>query len=124
MAAALTIYLLAGMKGIIKVPVKKIEAEGYFPMTGTVTINNVSQTLKRGFCVEDTDIGDIAITDNNALEVRYTHKKSLENTVYFFAATGEMATVHIGSIPIHDHSSVVQGGPAYGTYFSDDEEIS
>ena len=122
--AALTVYLLAGMTGTFKVPINKVKGEGYFPKTGSVTINNEAKTLTRGFVAENSTVGTIEKSDNTAVEIIYKHKKSLTNTIYFFAATGEITTIYIGSVPIHDHSSVVQGGPAYGTYFSDDEEIS
>jgi hypothetical protein len=45
------------------------------------------------------------------------------NKVYFLSRTGEKGVVDIISVPIHDHSSVVTGGPAYGTYFTDDETL-
>lgn len=122
--AALTVYMLGGMKMQFKVPINKVKGEGYFPKTGSVTIGGESKTFIRGFVVEDSKVGTIEKSDNTAVEVIYTHKKSSENTIYFFAATGEIATIYVGAVPIHDHSSVVQGGPAYGTYFSDDEEIT
>jgi hypothetical protein len=34
------------------------------------------------------------------------------------------STIDIIAVPIHDHSSIVAGGPAYGTYFTDDETIT
>ena len=123
--AALTVYMLAGMKMRFKVPINKVKGEGYFAKIGSVSIGGRrKKTLIRGFAVEDSSVGTIAASDSSAVEIIYTHKKALENMIYFFAATGEIATIHIGSVPIHDHSSVVQGGPAYGTYFSDDEEIA
>jgi hypothetical protein len=56
-------------------------------------------------------------------EIVYTHKKSAKQFILFYADTPEMGMVSVVPMPIHDHSSVVQGGPAYGTYFSDDEEF-
>ena len=56
----------------------------------------------------------------------------------FFAATSLPANFEVGanqgeftrgfiavkviSVPIHDHTTIVHGGPAYGTYFDDDIE--
>ena len=73
-----------------------------------------------GFWLQDEDIGELSDVEGS-LAVEYHHKKNGKNRIWFKASTGEIATVIVDSIPIHDHSSVVQGGPAFGTYFSDDD---
>jgi len=79
-------------------------------------------TLTNGFYVEDEDIGSIeGVPDEPS--IKYTQKKFGPNKIYYFARTGERAMINVASVPIHDHSSVVAGGPAYGTYFTDDETI-
>ena len=120
MASGIVIHLLVGMKAKIKAPVSKFVGEGYFPKEGTVIIDGETRTLTRGFVVENEDVGTIVPSDAAEVAVVYTHKKPEENTVWFFAATGEKGVCTIGHVPIHDHSSIVQGGPAYGTYFNDD----
>jgi hypothetical protein len=120
------VYLLPGMSIQIEVPVEEKRPSGFFSMPATSidvskffgTINNAGAPIN-GFVVEDSTVGALAATGT---AVVYTHKKAQKNTIWFFAKTGETGTVDIISVPIHDHGSIVQGGPAYGTYFSDDEE--
>lgn len=117
------IYLLAGMRAKIKAPVKAILGKGWFPSNDSQVVPGASgarEDIKNGFIVEDDKIGTIEPVANE-VAVIYTHKRALENRVWFFADTGEMAVCTIAAVPIHDHSSIVQGGPAFGTYFSDDE---
>jgi len=78
--------------------------------------------LTNGFVVDDPDTGDITAVANEPAVI-YTQKKFGPNKIYYYALTGERATVDVASVPIHDHSSIVSGGPAYGTYFTDDETI-
>jgi hypothetical protein len=116
------IYLLAGMKAKLTAPVRTVFGEGWFPSRDSqVVAGEVRSDIYNGFIVENTNIGTIS-TDGVEGEVGviYHHKRALENKIWFFADTGEVAVCVISSVPIHDHSSVVQGGPAYGTYFSDD----
>jgi len=120
------IYLLAGMKAKIKAPVYAELGQGWFPRTELTRIpgQSVAKAPVRGFIVEDEDVGTISLTGiSNEVAVIYHHKKAMENKIWFVAATGEIALCTISSVPIHDHSSVVQGGPAYGTYFSDDQAL-
>ena len=81
-----------------------------------------TKTLVNGFAVENELMGDIKIVKDEP-SVIYTHKKFGSNKVFYFGKSGESATIDILSVPIHDHSSIVTGGPAYGTYFTDDETI-
>jgi hypothetical protein len=122
------VYLLPGMSIQIEVPVEPNRPSGFFAMSDTKLFailpkffSNISSvgTPIRGFVVEDKTVGELKKNENG---VSYTHKKAQKNTVWFFARSGETGTVDIISVPIHDHGSIVQGGPAYGTYFSDDEE--
>ena len=78
--------------------------------------------LVQGFAVLHGDVGTIEAVDSEPA-VKYTHKKFSMNKVYFLSRTGEKGLVDIISVPIHDHSSIVTGGPAYGTYFTDDETL-
>lgn len=119
-------YLLPGMSIEIRVPIIQNRVSGYFASSDVDltkffgTVNNASALL-RGFVVEDKRVGEITASENPAAVV-YTHKKAQKNAIWFFSISGEYGVMNIVSVPIHDHSSIVQGGPAYGTYFSDDEE--
>lgn len=86
-------------------------------MDGTIVEN---AALVNGFIVDREDVGTIEAVPNEPA-IRYTHKKFAENYITFYARTGEVGKVFINSVPIHDHSSIVTGGPAYGTYFADDD---
>jgi len=90
---------------------------GYFSdMTNVGSIIN-------GFVVEDERNGVITqATDEPGAVVIYTHKRVASNAIWFFAITGERGLINVISVPIHDHSTIVHGGPAYGSYFDDDIE--
>lgn len=113
-----SIYLLPGMQA-------KFTAPRYFVAHGNRKILNEdgdyeTKELINGFVVQYKEVGVIEPV-NNEPAVVYTHKKFGLNKIYFFARTGEIGLVDVIAVPIHDHSSIVAGGPAYGTYFTDDE---
>jgi hypothetical protein len=114
------IYVLPGMT-------VKIKALKHFCRHDDVTheyLNGESKPnvqLRRGFVVDNPDIGDIEDSKEEEASILYKHKKFAENVITFYADTGEMGKVFVISVPIHDHSSIITGGPAYGTYFTDDE---
>jgi hypothetical protein len=126
----MAMYLLPGMSVMLKVPVIDGRISGYFAASaadvdlekffGPEAAGNASNLIN-GFVVEDKRVGDISAGEETG-SIVYTHKKAQKNAVWFFAKSGEYGVMNIVSVPIHDHSSIVQGGPAYGTYFSDDEE--
>lgn len=116
------IYLLPGMSYKIKSPISEMNNMGYFPRQNNVRLYGIDREVKRGFVVKDRDAGDIEETSENEVAVIYTHKRPEKNEIWFYALTGERGLIEIISVPIHDHSSIMQGGPAYGTYFSDDIE--
>jgi hypothetical protein len=114
------VYLLPGMKIKLSVP-------NYFKGTGTRKImlsdgSYVTAELTNGFWVEKEDVGTIDPLAGEPAVV-YTHKKFAQNRIVYFSKTGEIGEVDVMAVPIHDHSSVVTGGPAYGTYFTDDETV-
>jgi len=75
--------------------------------------------FNKGFALEDTEVGVLYdITDSECLAVMYKHNQPKNNTVWFFASDGRISKVDIINVPIHDHSTVYQGGPALGTYAS------
>lgn len=116
-----TLRLLAGMEALISIPVDDTTGLGVFAKKGPVTFKGKKRELIRGFLVDDEEVGIIEPTENAKIEVRYKHRKAEKNSIWFFAHNDDIAVCNIVATPIHDHSSIVQGGPAYGTYFSDDE---
>jgi hypothetical protein len=128
--AGVAAYLQPGMKIKIRAPRTTRDSFGWFaddyiPDGFFDGLQNASTSLTRGFAVENDKVGTIApATDDEGASVVYTHKVGDENGIWFFSVTGEMGLVRIIAVPIHDHGSIVQGGPAYGTYFDDDEEAT
>lgn len=110
-------YMLPGQR-------VKISTDGnYFIRTDPITRNGETQELTRGFFEESGGVtGTLEPTETEEAAVYYKHNKPIENVIWFYARTGEIGRVLISAVPIHDHSSIVQGGPAFGTYFSDDQE--
>lgn len=117
---SVAVYLLPGMKVKISVP-------DFFIGTGKREFINYNgeredRFLENGYFVENEDVGTIiAVVGEPA--IIYTHKKYAQNKIVYHARTGEIGEVHVIAVPIHDHASIVTGGPAYGTYFTDDETI-
>lgn len=115
-----SIYLLPGMQA-------KFKAPGYYIAAGERKILNANgewelKSLTQGFVVQDDDVGEVVEVSNEPAVI-YTHKKFGLNKIYFFARTGEIGLVDVIAVPIHDHGSIVTGGPAYGTYYTDDETV-
>lgn len=120
------VYLIPGMSIEIKCPISPKNGNGYFPRTEPLpqsVLNGMAapSELVRGFVLEDTAVGTLeGEGEGSGLSVIYTHNKTAENAIWFFSLTGERGLVNVISVPIHDHSSILQGGPAFGTYFDDE----
>ena len=111
-----SLNLLVGMK----VKIKQFKSDGNggrFILHGKHPITK-DQELIRGFGVTYSNVGTITEYKEDEISVVYEHKQPKENVIWFFALTGEYGILRVSSVPVHDHSSIVQGGPAYGTYFS------
>ena len=115
-----SISISAGMELKLTVPVDvetsrgKFALKGKHPLTGDVELIN-------GFGTKYPEVGKVSQIEDAepGTVVLYKHEKAELNTIWFFALTGEIGVLDIIAVPIHDHSTVVQGGPAYGTYFSE-----
>lgn len=118
------VYLLPGMKAQITIPRVDANPNNAFAKTGTVTSElGEERTLQNGFYVEDEDVGEITEVLEDMVGIVYLHKKAEENTIWFLDLHDQRkGKVEVIAVPIHDHSSIVQGGPAFGTFFSDAEE--
>ena len=120
-----SVYLMPGMSIEISSSLGLRNTYGWFaaqvlPEEYFSDLTYVGDIL-RGFVVEDTRNGTIASSSRDGTSVIYTHKRVTSNAIWFFAVDGKhRGLVNVISVPIHDHSSVFQGGPAYGTYFDDD----
>lgn len=115
-----TLTISAGFSINIQIP-NNDEGHGYFSQQGTVTVNGSEYTLTKGFMIENIEVGTIESVAGSELEIKYTHNEPAENKLRFFSRTGERLVIMIVNVPIHDHSSIVQGGPAFGTYFAEVE---
>ena len=119
-----SISISAGMELKLTVPVDVENRQGKFALRGTHELTG-DETLVHGFGTKYPSVGRVyKIEDNSGGDITgatvlYKHEKTERNTIWFFALTGEIGVVEIISVPIHDHSTIVAGGPAYGTYFSE-----
>lgn len=126
------VYLVPGQTIKIESAVDPNNYQGYFAKLDALPENfftnlnagtsSANGELLRGFIVEDTSVGTIEPSDTEEAAVIYTHKRPYGNSIWFFSRTGERGLVKVISVPIHDHSTIIHGGPAYGTYFDDDIE--
>ena len=119
---AYTLSLQAGMEVKMESEVRKSDAKGSFFLEGPGILGGVERELTNGFLVEFSSVGELSTSGEEDLSVIYKHLKSRENRIYFYASDGDIQVINIITIPIHDHSSIVQGGPAFGTYYADIEE--
>lgn len=130
-----------GQSMLIKVPVDTNgSASGSFALsdiddtTGqatqlskTVAFRGRDIALANGFAVDNPGVGTLVAKNNEpCLAVEYTHKVGEGNIIWFFSNDGRVAQINIIKVIIHDHTSIYQGGPAHGTYFSkaDDQQPS
>ncbi len=119
--STMAIYLIPGMKTVIELDININNNTSLGPATTYVDTEGVSHTLINGFYLENKNVGEITEITDNPHGVLYWHKKPEPNVIlYISEIPGLISGCHVVSVPIHDHSSIVQGGPAYGTYFSDD----
>ena len=123
-----SIYMTPGMSVKLKSSLTNRNSFGWFAAQkipgGYFEDLTYVSAIERGFVVEDTRNGIIVpATDEVSASVIYTHNRVAENAIWFFSIDGKSrGLVNVISVPIHDHSTIVHGGPAYGTYFDDDIE--
>lgn len=115
-----SIWLLPGMSIKLKAP------ECFVDLRPTIKHKilgggTVDKELIRGFLVENEDVGNIEPTEQDEPAVIYHHRRFDFNRIVFHSRVGGIHVIDIMAVPVHDHSSIVSGGPAYGTYFSDDQ---
>jgi len=119
----ISIYLKAGDVYTMHVPVNMANNMGYFPRKGSIIKENGDPvTFQNGFYVENEEVGTIIKVHTDKVAIDYRHLLPVENTIWFHAITGERARVIISNIQVHDHSSIITGGPAFGTYFTGETE--
>jgi hypothetical protein len=115
----ISVYFNPGETYTIYVPVNMKNNGGFFPRKEPIKDQNGNlRALINGFYIENDEVGEISPVANK-VAIKYKHNYPADNTIYFHSLTGEMCVISIGRVPVHDHSSIPMGGPAYGTYFSD-----
>jgi len=122
-----SVYLMPGMSVKLRSGRTSRNDFGWFVAkeipTGHFSDMTYVSDIIRGFVVEDKRNGVIVeASDEEDAAVIYTHKRVATNSIWFYAISGERGLINVISVPIHDHSTIVHGGPAYGTYFDDDIE--
>lgn len=120
------IHLIPGMVVEIGIVIDVEEGESgsgaFISPSPSKSHNGKVHELVNGFAVENPEVGTIEPISGKPA-VRYTHRKPEKNTIYFWSFEEWSVALSIIGVPIHDHSSIIQGGPAFGTYFTDDEVI-
>jgi len=82
------------------------------------TVQGVTFTPGDTWAVSDTQIG--TLVDNQDGTSTYTQQAIGQNTItYTQASSGLTGTATAVGIPIHDHSNLGQGGPAFGVFGSE-----
>lgn len=123
LTGSMSLVVSPGTKVKLTIPVSSNSASGSFRSKDTVK-KWLGQDLPMvgGFIVEDSKVGNITpLTgdDTGCVGVYYTQNTYGLNKVIYFGTMLEEFTFNMVNIPIHDHSSLNQGGPAHGTYFSE-----
>lgn len=119
---ASTLNMSAGTYIDITVPVDKATGQGQFPLNKeqTITLNGKTRTHVLGFISENEVVGIVEEQPGlDTLTVKYSHLKNETNRIFYYTANMEVYTIAIIAMPLHDHSSIAQGGPAFGTYYYD-----
>lgn len=104
----------------IAIPPDLYTLTGFHPRTQPITINNVSYTLKAGFRLdkEEEGIGKLEDVYKNELAIDFTPYQYTDYSIFFYAITGEVVRFGAAPVQVHDHASIMTGGPAYGTFYS------
>lgn len=116
-----TMSIPAGSQVEISISSDVYSGQGLFPMAAdkTIKLQGKDRDHILGFISENEEAGTIGPVSGGDLMITYKHINNIENRIHFFSAAGDHSIISIISIPIHDHSSIHQGGPAYGTYHYD-----
>lgn len=114
-----SLFITEGMQITLEISIDHAAGRGCFPRQGNISLNGQDRELVNGFVSEFINVGEIIQDGYDAI---YKHLDGKDNRVYFYADNGIVQVINITSMPVHDHSSILQGGPAFGTYASDYDE--
>lgn len=118
----LNIHLLPGNTYEIEIPRILDNNMGYFDRKESVTIDGEPRPLMLGFVSVSKTVGKLIEPHATKFAVMYEHIYPADNVIWFYALTGERVKITIqGTVPVHNHSAINLGGPAYGTYYSQPE---
>ena len=122
---SMSLVVSPGVKVKLTIPVSSNLPVGSFRSTDAKKMWLGGEVdMLNGFIVENSDAGTISpleSSDTACNGVYYTQKTHASNKVIYFGSLMEEFTFNMVHIPVHDHSSLVQGGPAFGTYFSESD---
>ena len=118
---ASTLNMSAGTFVEISIPTNLKRGQGFFSLDKDTLVDMNGEMVPHtwGFVSENETGGVIEDIPGEEIKVRYTHLKNESNRIYFYTASNEKYSIAIIAMPIHDHSSISQGGPAFGTYYYD-----
>lgn len=80
----------------------------------------ITPPMTRGFQLFDSDAGSLALHANTNC-IKYTHSGGRNLIMFTDYGTGKRGFIVVDNIPIHHHGDMTQGGPAYGTYYTEDD---
>lgn len=106
--STLTVTMNVGDKCTLLIPCTPENMGGYWPTTAV--------GFQNGFKLLDTTAGSIVKVHNDKVAIDYEHKTNLTNVIIFESISGDVIRIVAGNIMVHDHATIVTGGPAYGTY--------
>jgi hypothetical protein len=112
------ISLQAGNTYTLHIPTTLDNDGGYSPSREDITFNGETRTNHNGWWLENEDAGKIVYEHPDKVAIDYKQILPASNIIWFYAYTGERIRMAATPMTVHDHASIAQGGPAYGTYFS------
>ncbi len=114
----IALTLQAGNTYTLHIPTTLDNDGGFCPQRTDVKINGEFKTPVNGFVLESDEAGKIVKAHNDKVAIDYKQILPTSNIIWFYAYTGERVRMAATPMIVHDHASIAQGGPAYGTYFS------
>lgn len=109
----LTVPMNSGDVCTLQIPCTDENMGGYWPTQ--------ADGFKNGFKLLNEEAGSIVKVHDDKVAIDYQHKSNMTNEIIFESISGDVVRIVAGNIMVHDHASVVTGGPAYGTYATEQQ---
>jgi len=103
----------------LSIPTDETNNYGYAPKHGSADFDGITAVYQNGFVVKNEEVGIIYYKYPDEVKIAYHHKLAMNNVIYFVSALGHKVKFVVAAVTPHDHASIITGGPAYGTYFTE-----